>query len=123
MIIYSQKQRLFVRGWPPLMDGGIVLPKFAQTRAFPSAAGLGARFWLADEVWKMGSNKGGDRLTMAIETKSDGQFVGHQLKVGRLLQWDEILEELAGLRWPIWPVVATGKSGAELRALLYPAGA
>ena len=123
MIIDGQKQGLLVRGRPPLVDGGIVLPKFAQARAFPAAACFGARFWLADEVWEMCSNKGGDRLTMALETEADGQFVGCQLKVGRFLQGYKILEELAGFRWPIWPVAATREMSTELRAVLYPAGA
>ena len=118
MIIDGQQQGLLVRGRPPLVDGGIVLPKFAQARAFPAAACFGTRFWLADEVGKMGSNKGGDGLAMAFETEADSQFIGHQLKVGRFLQRYKILEELAGFRWPVWPVAATGELGAELGAVL-----
>jgi hypothetical protein len=111
MIIDGQQEGLLVRGRPPLVDGGIVLPKFAQARAFPAAACFGARFWLADEFGEMCPDKGGDRLTMALETEADGQFIGRQLKVGRFLQWYKILEELAGCRWPIWPVVAARISG------------
>src|SRR5271155_5284093 len=58
MIVHGQEQRLFVRGWPPLVDGRIVLPKLAQARAFPSAARFGAWFGLTDEVWEMESDKG-----------------------------------------------------------------
>jgi len=123
MIIDGQEEGLFVRGRPPLVDGGIMLPKFAQAQAFPTAAGLGARFWLAEQVWEMGSNKGGDRLTMALETEANGQFIGRELKVGRFLQGYKILEKLAGFRWPIWPVAAAREMSAELRAVLYPAGA
>ena len=42
MIIDGQQQGLLVGGRPPLVDGGIVLPEFAQTGAFPAAAGFGA---------------------------------------------------------------------------------
>ena len=84
-----------------------MLPEFAQARAFPSAAGFGARFWLANEIGQMCADKGGDRLTMALETESNGQFIGRELKVGRFLQRYEILEELNGFRGPIWPMVAT----------------
>lgn len=122
MIIDGQEQGLLVSGRPPLVDGGIVLPKFAQARAFPAAARFGTWFRLADEVRKMRSNKGGNRLTMALETEADGQFIGRQLKVGRFLQWYKILEELAGLRWPLWPVAAAGEMSAELRTILYPSG-
>ena len=59
---------------------------------------------------------------MPLETETEGQFIGRQLKVGRFLQWYKILEELAGLRWPLWPVTAAGEMSAELRTILYPAG-
>ena len=42
MIIHGQQQGLLLIGRPPLVDGGIVLPEFAQTGAFPAAAGFGA---------------------------------------------------------------------------------
>ena len=42
MIIDGQQQGLLVGGRPPLVDGGIVLPEFAQMGAFPAAAGFGA---------------------------------------------------------------------------------
>lgn len=118
MIIDGQEEGLLVLGWPPLVDGGIVLPEFAQACAFPASAGFETGFWLADKVGEMRSDKSGDRLTMALETEADVQFIGHQLKVGRFLQGDKIFEELAGLRWPIWPVVAPGELGAELCAIL-----
>ena|SRR5208282_6335480 len=118
MVIDGQEQGLLVRGRPPLVDGGIVLPKFIQARAFPAAACFGARFCLANEVWEMCSNKSSDRLTMAFETEADGQFIGRQLKVRRFLQRYKILEELAGFRRPIWPMTAAREMSTELRAIL-----
>src|ERR1039457_6279439 len=110
------------RGRPPRVEGGVVLPEFAQAGAFPAAAGFGARFWLADEVGEMGSYKGGDRLPMTLETEAAGQVIGPQLKVGRFLQRDKLFEELAGLRGPLWPVAAPGEPRTERRAVLQPAG-
>ena len=118
MVINRQQEGLFFVGRPPLVDGGVVLPEFAQTGTFPAATGLGAWGWLADEVGEMGADKGGDRLSMPLETEAAGQFIGHQLKVGRFLQRDKIFEELAGFRWPSGPVAATGESRAERRAVL-----
>ena len=42
MIIDGQQQGLLVGGWPPLVDGGIVLPEFVEAGTFPAAAGFGA---------------------------------------------------------------------------------
>ena len=71
----------------------------------------------------MGSGKGGDRLPVAFETEAGFQFVGHELKVGRLLQWQELLEEGECLGRPVWPMVAARKLGGELQAFLEEAGA
>lgn len=105
------------------MDGRVVLPEFAEAGAFPAAAGFGLRLGLADEVGEMGADKGGDGLTVAYETEAAGQFIGHQLKVGRLLQRNKILEKLSGFRRPVWPVVTPGELGHERRTVLQPVGA
>jgi|SRR5207244_7102264 len=123
MIIDGQQQGLLGGGRPPLVDGRIVLPEFAEAGPFPAAAGFGAWFWLAEQVGKMRADKSGDRLTMALETEAPGQFIRCQLKVGRFLQRDKSFEELAGFSGPIWPVAATGELCAELRAALQPARA
>ena len=85
MIIDGQQQGLFLTGGPPLVDGRIVLPKFIDAGAFPAAPGFGTRFGLADEIRKMGSGEGGDRLAMALEAEAGFQFVSHQLEVGRFV--------------------------------------
>ena len=123
MILNGQQQGLLVGGRPPWVEGGIVLPEFARTGAFPAAAGFGAGCWLADEVGEMRLDKSGDRLAMTLEVKAEGQFIGGQLKVGRLLQGNEILQKLDGRRWPIWPMVPAGEFGAESGTLFQPAGA
>jgi hypothetical protein len=58
MVIHGQQQGLLFRSGPPLVDGGIVLPKFIDAGACPSPAGFGTRFRLAEEGWKVGSGKG-----------------------------------------------------------------
>ncbi len=98
-----------------------MLPELVEAGALPSATAFGARFGLADEVGKMCSDKGGDRLPMAFETKADVQLIGYELKIGRFLQRDKSFEELFGFPGPVWPVAATGKLSGELRAVLEPA--
>ena len=60
---------------------------------------------------------------MAFETEAGGQFVGHELEVGRLLEGEELLEEGDGCWRPLRPMVAAGEPGGELWAVLQPAGA
>jgi len=43
---------------------------------------------------------------MALETEAGFQFVGHQLKIGRLLEGDELLDEGDDFRRPVRPMVA-----------------
>jgi len=71
MIVDGQQEGLFIGRRPPLVDRRIVLPKFTEAGAFPATTGFGARFWLADKVGKMCADKGGDRLTMALETEAN----------------------------------------------------
>ena len=123
MIIHGEQQGLLLIGRPPLVDGGIVLPQFVQARAFPAAAGFGARFGLAEEVGKVVSGKGGHRLAMPLETEAGFQFVGDELEVGRLLEGEELLEEGADFRRPVRPMVAPGELGGEVRPFLEEAGA
>ena len=60
---------------------------------------------------------------MALETETGFQFVGHQLEVGRLLEREELLEEGAGGRRPVWPMVAAGELGGEAGTFFEEAGA
>ena len=85
--------------------------------------GFGTRFRLADEIWQMGSGKGGHRFAMALKTEAGCQFVGHQLEVGRLLERQELLEKDPGFGRPFRPVVAAGELGGEVGAFAEEAGA
>lgn len=123
MIIDGQQEGLFFMGGPPLVDGGIVLPEFINAGAFPAAPGFGPRFELADEIREMDSGEGGHRLAMALEAEAGFQFVGHQLEIGRFLEGEELLEEGAGFRWPVGPMVAARECGAEGGGFLEETGA
>ena len=60
---------------------------------------------------------------MPLETQAGFQFVGYQLEVGRLLEREELLEEGAGGRRPVWPMVAAGELGGEAGTFFEEAGA
>jgi len=123
MIIDREQEGLLVLCRPPLVDGGIVLPKLAQPGAFPAAAGFRTPFREEDKVGEMSSDKRGDGFAVALEAEADRQFIGGQLKVGRLLERYKIFEESAGFWRPIWPVVSPGDLGAESGAAPQPTSA
>jgi hypothetical protein len=123
MVVHGEQQGLLVIGGPPLVDGGIVLPKLVQARAFPASPGFGAWFGLADENWKVGSGISGHGLPVTFEAQACFQFIGHKLEIGRFLKGEELLEEGNGLWRPVRPMVAAGELGGELGAVLQPSGA
>ena len=123
MIIDREQEGLFVLGRPPLVDGGIVLPELAQTGAFPATAGFGTPFREEDKVGEMSSDKRGDGFAVALEAKADRQFIGSELKVGRLLERYKIFEESAGFWRPVGLVVSAGDLSAEAGAAPQPTGA
>ena len=123
MVIHGEQQGLLFLGRPPLVNGGIMLPEFAEARAFPSASGFGVGFRLADQGGKVGAGKGGDRLSVALETQAGGQFIGHELEVRRPLEGEELLEELDGFGRPVRPVVAAREPGGEVGTFLEEARA
>jgi len=123
MVVNREQQGLLVSGGPPLMNGGIMLPEFADMRAFPSPPGFGVWLGLANEAGQVGSGKGGDRLTVALETEAAFQLIGHQLEVGRFLQGEKLLEEGDGCRRPLRPMAPTREFGGEIGAFLEEASA
>ena len=123
MVVHGEQQGLLVLGGPPLVDGGIVLPKLVQPRALPASPGFGAWFGLAEELWKVGFGISGHGLPVAFEAQACFQFIGHQLEIGRFLKGKELLEEGHGLGRPVRPMVAAGELGGELSAVFQPPGA
>lgn len=72
---------------PPLMDGGIVLPKFAKSGApeTPIRSRLALRF--GDKMREMFLREGLDGGTGALEAVKAQEFVGDELIIRRGLKW------------------------------------
>ncbi len=81
-VIDREQQRLLVLGRPPGVEGGVVLPAFAEAGALPAAAGLEGGCGRADEQWEVAAGIGGNGATVALESKAGGQCVGDELVVG-----------------------------------------
>jgi hypothetical protein len=123
VIIEREQEGLFVVARPPLVDRGVVLPKFADPGALPAAAGFEAGRGRTDQEWEVAAGKGGDRFAVAVEGEAGGEFVGDELVIGRALQWEEGLEELLYGRRPSGAVVAAGETQKKGGGVLKPTGA
>jgi hypothetical protein len=123
MVIHGQQEGLFLFIRPPLVNGGIMLPEFAQASAFPAAAGLGDGRGRTDQQREVSAGVSGDRFAVADESKAGGQFVGDELIVGRSLEGQEGLQELPDLGGPGGAMVAPGEVEGEGGGLLQPGGA
>jgi hypothetical protein len=123
MIIHGQQEGLLVLGWPPLVDGGVVLPEFTQPGTFPAAAGLGDEWGSLHQQWEVMTGVGGDGFAITLESEAGGQFIGDELIVRRSLERQEGLEELLDLGWPVSAMVAAGEAEGEGGGMLEPDGA
>ena len=113
---------MLVRGPPPLMDGGVMLPQFIELGALPAAADLGLAGGVRNQIRVVRADKSGDGFPMAFKPKTAVQFIGDKLKIGGALQGHKILKELADLGRPVRPMIPAGEFGAELGTVLEPAG-
>src|ERR1044071_9887692 len=59
VVVHSEQEGLLVLSGPPLMDGGIVLPEFAQAGAFPATARLRLALGQGDQRREVGAGIGG----------------------------------------------------------------
>ena len=82
-----------------------MLPEFAEAGTLPAAAGFRTWLRLADEVWKMRSNKGGNGLTMTLESKAAEHLISNELEVRRFLQRHKSFKKFNGFRRPIRSMV------------------
>ena len=120
MIVDGQQEGLFVRGGPPLVDGGVVLPELAHSCAFPSPSGLGGRGRCVDQKRKVSTGVGRNRFTVALKTKTIRQLIGDQLVIRRSLKRQEGLQKLPYLLWPGGMMVAPGELQGEGARVLKP---
>jgi hypothetical protein len=123
VVVHGEQEGLLVVRRPPLVDGGVMLPEFADPGALPATARLGGGGWGVDQEWEVVAGVGGDGFAVTAEGQAGGEFVGDELEVGRALKWQEGLEELLNLGRPAGAVVAAGEFGAESNRLMEAGGA
>lgn len=113
VIVDGEEQGLLGVGGPPGMDGGIVLPEFADLGALPAASGFWERLLSANQVGKVETGVVGDGLSVAVEGEPGDEFVCDQLVVGRPLEGQKGSQEASNVVWPRVVMVATGRAYGE----------
>ena len=112
VIIDGEQQDLLGRGRPPLVDGAIVLPEFANMGA--AEASVGPVFARAGghQMGEVRLDVGFDVGAGAFEPAEPLKLIGYELIVRRTLQGQEAFQKGNGLCWP-WSVMAaaTGLRG------------
>ena len=89
VIIDGEQQDLFVGGRPPLVDGTVVLPEFADVGAAETPVGPGLARAGGHQMSEVRFDIGFDVGAGALETAEPLHFIGHELIVGRVLQGQE----------------------------------
>ena len=115
VIVGGEQESLLGRGGPPLADGAVVLPEFADvgTTEAPIDTGLARRSGY--EVRIAGLDVCLYRGTGANQSAEALEFVGDELIVGRVLQRQEIFQKCFGFWWPFSASIPG--AGGRLEAL------
>lgn len=118
MVVGGEQEGLLGGSGPPLVDGAIVLPEFADVGT--TEATISARFadWRWHEVGIVGLDVFLYRGTGANQTTKAFEFVCNELIVGRALQRQEIFQERPGFWRPLSASVAA--AGYRLEPITSP---
>ena len=123
VIVFGENESLFLAGWPPLMDGAVVLPEFTDVGALPAPALARLGSAVFEEIGKVSTQVAGDCATRAVKSKAPSEFVGDQSAVERLAVWNKGSEEIEDIQGPRLAMVASGGLWDKTGALLPPLGA
>ncbi len=120
VIVEGENEAGIMFAGPPGMRRTIMLPEFADGRALPAAARLGAAFGGGNQMGKVLSDIGGDGGAGAMKVKLTGQFIGQQREVEGLAVRQKGSQKIVGGLRPVNFVVAAGGSGREASFVTEP---
>jgi len=111
VIIDGEQQDLFVRCPPPLVDGTVVLPEFADVGAAETPVRPGLALRDGHKMCEVRFDISFDIGACALETAKPLHFIGHELIVGWVLQGQEAFEEGVNVRRPRAAMVSAAGFG------------
>lgn len=109
MIVHREQENLLVRGRPPLMDGAVVLPKFADVGPAKTAVGANARRRsrkkMREVFFEISLNAG----ACADEAVKSLEFIRHELEIGRAREGQKLLQKSEDVARPERTMRATAR--------------
>ena len=120
VIIEGEQEHGFAGGGPPGVNGGVVLPEFAQVGALPAPMWSVGGWRRRDQMGQVRLHVSGHRGTSTHEVKAADQLVGDQLVIGWTLKGQKLRQELLHVHGPRSVMVAAGSTRAEVRTLPQP---
>ncbi len=83
MIVHREQENLLLCGWPPLVDGTVVLPKLADVG--PAKTTIGANAWRRnrEQMGQVFFEIHLNARTSANEAVEALEFIRHELEIGR----------------------------------------
>jgi len=120
MVVDGQQQGLLGVRSPPRVDGGVVLPEFADTGALPTPSGFGNGKRRQDEIREVGARVRGDGFAVPVEGEAVSELVGDELEIWGALEGQEGLKEASDLRRPALVVIATRDAWGEAWSVVEP---
>jgi len=109
VIIDGEQERLFAGSGPPLVDGAVVLPEFADGGAAKSAIDTFLSGRERNEVGEVKFDVGLNARTRPNKSTEPFEFVGDKLEVRRVLNGQKAFEKGVDLVGPEAAVVASAR--------------
>ena len=109
MVVHGEQEGLLGGGRPPLVDGTVVLPKFADAGATEAAIDPGLACRGGHQMGVAGLDVGLHRGARPDQAAEPFQLIRDELVVGRILQRQELQQQAMSLGRPVLaPVAAAG---------------
>ena len=123
MVVDGEEENLLLRRGPPLVNGTVVLPKLADVS--PAETAVRANAWRRrrEEMRKVCFKKSLDAGAGPDKAEETIQLIGHELKIGRAGQRDELLKKGEDIVRPDATMSTATGFGAERIPPAQPGGA
>lgn len=122
MVVHGEKENLLLRSGPPLVDGTVVLPEFADESPAKPAVSANARRRSRQKVGKMRFEKSLYAGTSPDKAEEAFALIGHELEIGRAGERDELCKKGEDIVGPDAAMGATTGFGAKGIPTLEPSG-